>query len=150
MNFLNKFFSFVIILCLAPLLVYGNKCPVQLEGECQCKEIIEDSMPVLKVECAQTTAKKLLNDIDLLKKSGKTIIGLQVRDSNLRDLYNLPSGLYNVHELSFDNTGIDLETIRESNELLKLLKKFRVYRENFTEVSFVSKSNSFNGKPTHD
>ena len=107
-------------------------------------------MPVLKVECAQTTAKKLLNDIDLLKKSGKTIIGLQVRDSNLRDLYNLPSGLYNVHELSFDNTGIDLETIRESNELLKLLKKFRVYRENFTEVSFVSKSNSFNGKPTHD
>ena len=128
-------FCFIIysVLLIGPL--FGSKCPVKLEGECQCKEYIDDSISGLRVECSQTTAIKLLNDIDLISKSGKNILSLQVRNSDLRELYNLPSGLHNVYELILDNTGIDLETIRESNELLKQLKKLRVYRENFTEVS---------------
>ncbi len=112
----------------------GKSCDISMKGECQCKEYIDDSITGIRVECAQTTSSKLLDDIDLLRNSGKNILGLQVRNSNLRDLGHLPSGLHNVHELILDNTGIDLETIRESNEMLKLLKKFRVYHENFTEV----------------
>lgn len=117
---------------------HGNDCHISMEGQCQCLEYIDDNITGIRVECTQTTATKLLNDIRLIKNMGKTILGLQVRNSNLRELYNLPSGLYNVHELILDNTGIDLETIRESNELLRLLKKFRVYHENFTEVFVVN------------
>jgi hypothetical protein len=112
----------------------GKGCHIPLKGECQCKEYIDDSITGIRVECAQTTSSKLLDDIDSLRNSGKNILGLQVRNSNLRDLSHLPSGLHNVHELILDNTGIDLETIRESNEMLKMLKRFRVYHENFTEV----------------
>ena len=117
------------------LTAMASKCPKRLEGECQCNEFVEESSVGLRVECAQTTTKMLLNDIYALKKSGKSILSLQVRNSDLRDLYNLPSGLYDVHELILDNTGIDFQTIRESHELLTVLKVLRVYHENFTEVS---------------
>lgn len=121
--------------CVICMAATASKCPQPLEGECQCKEYVEESTLGLRVECALTTTKKLLNDIDVLKKGDKSILSLQVRNSDLRDLYNLPSGLYNVHELILDNTGIDFQTIRESHELLTVLKVFRVYHENFTEVS---------------
>lgn len=120
--------------------VAANLCKV-LKSQCQCVEHVEEVNNVrsdgIRVECTHTTANALHHDIDRIYNyfnRSKPIHALQVRDSNLRGLPGLPSGLVDVKHLMLDNTGVDLEQIRESNELLIALKSFRVYRENFTEV----------------
>lgn len=113
----------------------SNICSVSFKGVCSC--FIIRRLPVypeIYLECSNTNASFLTNDIDRLSYCNFSLIQLNVTNSNLTRLYNLPSGLYNIQELILDNTGIDLETIRESQELLKSLKVLRISNENFTEV----------------
>lgn len=114
-------------------------CRIEFKGNCRCNMIRMDgqSSTNVRLQCSQTNASMLLADIDNLSSSSScnlSLTELQVVNSNLTRLYHLPSGLYNIHELVLDNTGIDLETIRESNELLKSLKILRISNENYTEI----------------
>lgn len=112
-------------------------CPIAFEGNCQCLVLRKDhSSTAVRLQCSQTNASILLRDIDNLVTTNCnfSLVELRVLNSNLTRLYHLPSGLYNVQELVLENTGIDLETIRESNELLRSLKILRISNENYTEV----------------
>lgn len=118
-------------------------CPIAFEGTCQCSVLRREhsstgsSGPIaVRLQCSQTNASILLRDIDNLVTTNCNfnLVELRVLNSNLTRLYHLPSGLYNVQELVLENTGIDLETIRESNELLRSLKILRISNENYTEV----------------
>lgn len=118
-------------------------CPIVFEGTCQCSVVRREhattgnSGPIaVRLQCSQTNASILMRDIDNLVATNCNfnIFELRVLNSNLTRLYHLPSGLYNVQELVLENTGIDLETIRESNELLRSLKILRISNENYTEV----------------
>lgn len=110
-------------------------CRTDFKGSCQCYVLRKDLSPVpVRLQCSQTNASILLRDIDGLANCNLNLVELHVSNSNLTRLYHLPSGLYNVQELVLENTGIDLETLRESNELLKSLKILRISNENYTEV----------------
>ena len=110
-------------------------CPIDFKGNCQCYVLRKDLASVsVRLQCSQTNASILLRDIDNLNNCNFNLVELHVANSNLTRLYHLPSGLYNVQELVLANTGIDLETIRESNELLRSLKILRISNENYTEV----------------
>jgi Leucine-rich repeat (LRR) protein len=83
------------------------------------------------------TGMTLHHDIDLISvhfKEKRSILALSVRDSRLDDLHGLPSGLTELRHLTLDRTGIDLEQIRKSSEVLKDLRTFQVLRETFTEI----------------
>lgn len=131
---------FLIIITLS-LQVHVNICP-QPNGKCQCIEHEEEtSHGVLKVglrvECSNTTGSELHEDVDRIYNyfnRNRTIYSLQVRDSKLESLVGLPPGLVDLRHLTLDNTGIDLEQIRESSEILYGMKSLRVYRETFTEI----------------
>ena len=136
-------------------------CPnIQFKGPCRCSVLGSSPSTLMKsddqqqqqqnidirLECRQTNASILMTDIENLQRCSRnsTIINLMelsVKDSNLTHLYNLPSGLYNVQKMFLDNTGIDLETLRESHELLKSLRVLRISNENYTEIQ----RNLFNG-----
>lgn len=121
-------------------------CPQQLEGNCTCWDHMEDiynkvsgfAIPTLglRVECSNLTGSSLHHDVDKIQKQfeSRYIYSLSVRDSQLQHLIGLPSGLVELRHLSLDNTGIDLEQVRESSENLVNLKTFRVFREKFTEI----------------
>lgn len=119
-----------------------NICPLQLNLKCQCIEHEEETSQGIKhsglrVECSNTTGSELHEDIDKIYNffnKTKTIHSLQVRDSKLEGLVGLPSGLVDLRHLTLDNTGIDLEQIRESSEILFGMKSLKVYREKFTEI----------------
>ncbi|XP_046920710.2 uncharacterized protein LOC124500658 isoform X1 [Dermatophagoides farinae] len=126
-------------------------CPnIHFNGHCHCTVLSsmlstkqDDQSIDIRIECRHTNASILMTDIENLASCNSTInlLELSVKDSNLTHLYNLPSGLYNVQKMFLDNTGIDLETIRESQELLKSLRVLRISNENFTEIQ----RNLFNG-----
>ncbi|RWS25311.1 aspartate-tRNA ligase: cytoplasmic-like protein [Leptotrombidium deliense] len=81
------------------------------------------------------TATSLHHDIDQLKSKSQTyILYLQVRNSRLQDMSDLPSGLDGVRHLVLDDTGIDFETLRQSSEILLNLKSLRLYNEHYTEI----------------
>lgn len=112
-------------------------------GDCQCFVLGNDTIAgssssggqtQVHLQCARTNARNLMSDIDNLMQHNVNLVELRVANSNLNHLYNLPSGLYNIQCLELDNTGIDLETLRESHELLKSLKCLRISNENFTEI----------------
>lgn len=130
-----------------PLPSCDQVCPIVFEGACQCSVLRREqtasasssasSSPIpVRLQCSQTNASILLRDIDNLVTTNCNfnLVELRVFNSNLTRLYHLPSGLYNVQELVLENTGIDLETIRESNELLRSLKILRISNENYTEI----------------
>lgn len=153
--------SFIAFSMLIPLVVC-NLCPIQLKGKCQCVPPLYEEgigkqstnqlprltsrLPQLdgktaqngiRVECTDTESSNFHQDINSIFtyfNGSKTIHALQVRDSNLNQVRGLPSGLQDVRHLTLDHTGIDLEQVRESNELLANLKSLRVYNENFTEI----------------
>ncbi|UXI17786.1 cytochrome P450 monooxygenase [Sarcoptes scabiei] len=105
---------------------------LEFEGVCHC--LIYHGKDV-RLKCSQTNASILMADIEKLNQCPQVnLIELHVKDSNLTRLYNLPSGLYNIQSLVLENTGIDLETIRESQELLRSLRILRIINENFTEI----------------
>ena len=113
-------------------------CAISFKGSCSC--YITNTYATysdIYLECSNTNASILSNDIDYLTHCNLWLIELTVKNSNLTHLYNLPSGLYNIQKLTLDNTGIDLETIRESQELLKSLNVLRISNENFTEVRHI-------------
>lgn len=110
-------------------------CGISFVGNCSCYTRNEtNSLPQVYLKCSNTNASKLMLDIESLSNCSASLYELHVQNSNLNHLYNLPSGMYNIQNLILDNTGIDLETIRESHELLKSLKILRISNENFTEV----------------
>lgn len=134
-----------------------GKCAVPTHGKCSCFDYWDTLEPNgggpggpgpnggpnnaaimpqkgLRVECSETTTNALHTDLLDLAKGNTRIFSLQVRDSNLRDMMNLPQQLHEIRHLTLDNTGIDLETIRESSENLNFLKSMRIYNEKFTEV----------------
>ena len=89
-----------------------------------------------RLECSGSNASILVKDIEQLDSCQIHLSELIVTNSNLTRLYHLPSGMYNVEELVLINTGIDLETLNESSELLRRLKILRIIAENLTEVCF--------------
>lgn len=107
---------------------------------CQCVEHAEEinngnKTDGIRVECSGISGAILHQNLgNFHERSKKVIFDLQVRDSELSDLRGLPSGLWEIRHMLLDNTNIDLEDVRESNELLVALKSLRVYNENFTEV----------------
>lgn len=124
-------------------------CPTLLEGRCLCFDHTEDLPPFhhrptnsptqgLRVECSNMTGLTLHHDIDRISAHFRdkkySILALSVKDSRMDDLNGLPSGLVDLRHLTLDRTGIDLEQVRESSEILKDLKTFRVLRETFTEI----------------
>lgn len=115
-------------------------CRIDFKGNCQCYVLRKDlSSAAIRLECTHTNASILMADIDNLSNNcNLSLVELQVINSNLTRLYHLPSGLYNVQEMVLENTGIDLETIRESNELLKSLRILRISNDNYTEVTVVA------------
>ena len=117
-------------------------CPSLSEGRCVCFDHTEEILPFhrpsspvqgLRVECSNMTGLFLHHDIDRINKKSP-ILALSVRDSRMDDLNGLPSGLVDLKHLTLDQTGIDLEQVRESSEILKDLKSFKVLRERFTEI----------------
>lgn len=140
----NCVISITIVLIVIKL-TYGisNLCPFVPNVKCQCLEQEEETLSGFKitgfkVECSNTTGNTLHTDVDRIytnyRTRNRTIYSLQVRDSNLKDLYGLPPGLVDLRHLTLDNTGIDLEQIRESSEILIGLRSLRVFRETFTEI----------------
>ena len=118
-----------------------------ISGKCECFEQYEEQqfsptpskLHGLLVDCTNVTSDEFYNDINHISHyfsviRNLTIYSLQVRDSKLEELAGLPPGLDGLKHLSVDNTGIDLEQIRESSESLATLKMFRVSREKFTEI----------------
>jgi len=111
-------------------------------SKCQCLKYEDELLKNgVRIECSSTNSSIFHHEIDkidefLTTKLNKTrsIYALQVRDSKLSQLRGLPRGLFEVRHLTFDNTGIDPEQIRESSELLQKLISLRVYNENFTEI----------------
>lgn len=107
---------FLSLLCLKFASSESKNCNVELQSECQCINHVEETntgqISGMMVECVYTTHSKFDTDMLVLKQTGRRILGVQVRDSNLRNLANLPSGLFNIKRLILDNTGIDLETVR--------------------------------------
>lgn len=117
-------------------------CPSLSEGRCVCFDHSEEILPFhrpsspvqgLRVECSNMTGVSLHHDIDRINRKSP-ILALSVRDSRMDDLNGLPSGLVDLKHLTLDQTGIDLEQVRESSEILKDLKSFKVLREKFTEI----------------
>jgi len=116
-------------------------CKMEFKGNCQCDVIRRDSASAaIRLKCSHTNASMLVADIDNMGTCtlNLNLVALHVSNSNLTRLYHLPSGLYNIQELVLENTGIDLETIRESYELLRSLRILRISNENYTEVKLFS------------
>lgn len=118
-----------------------------ISGKCECYEQYEEQqfsptpskLHGLLVECTNVTSDEFYNDINHISNyfsvtRNLTIYSLQARDCKLEELAGLPPGLDGLKHLTVDNTGIDLEQIRESSESLATLKMFRVSREKFTEI----------------
>lgn len=117
-------------------------------GKCECYEQYEEQpfahpptkLHGLAVECTNVTDEELYTDISHISNyfsqaRNLSIYSLQVKDSKLGHSNDgFPHGLDGLKYLTVDNTGIDLEQIRESSESLHTLKMFRVSRENFTEI----------------
>jgi len=123
-----------------------NQCAHLQESRCQCFEQTEESSQShskpqpsttigLRVECSNMTGLLLHTDIERISNTKKLpIFSLSVKDSRMDDLTGLPSPLVDLRHLTLDKTGIDLEQVRESSEILKDLKTFKVLREKFTEI----------------
>lgn len=132
----TKLSSFTLLVILLEIIwpnvqCQNNNCLCwHFDSNCTCSQINDFN---LRLDCLNTNSSAFMFEIEGLC-SNLNLLELSVKDSNLQHLYNLPSGLYNVQKLILDNTGIDLETIRESSELLKSLKVLRIINENFTEI----------------
>ncbi|XP_025016195.1 uncharacterized protein LOC107360199 isoform X2 [Tetranychus urticae] len=89
----------------------------------------------LGVECSETNGGDLHRDIDEIShESNIPIVHLKVRDSNLKELTDLPIGLVDIRWLVLDNTSIDLQVIRESAEMLGNLNTLKLFNENYTII----------------
>ncbi|XP_053214859.1 leucine-rich repeat-containing protein 40-like [Panonychus citri] len=109
----------------------------EIKGKCSCFNVLDDHGDVLGlgVECSETTGSDLHRDIDEIHfESSTPIVHLKVRDSNLKDMTDLPSGLVDIRWLVLDNTSIDLHVIRESAEILGNLDSLKLFNENYTLV----------------